>query len=89
MPYAHFDCNITDPPPPPATPYCLPNDNDTTYCPHNQSSCYFHYTTGHTNSSAAAKCAALNGYLVSYGSGAEQLQIENFFRVSGTGCWGV
>jgi hypothetical protein len=59
----------------------LPNDNDTTYCPQNQTSCYFQYSTGHTNSSAYAKCAAVNGYLVSYGSGEEQLQIENFFRV--------
>ena len=64
-------------------PTGLPNDNDTIYCPQNQTSCYFLYPTALNNASATAKCQAAGGggYLASWGSAEEQLQIESFFKV--------
>jgi hypothetical protein len=80
-PQSLYACNNMDPPPAPDTPSCVPSDNDTTYCPLNQTSCYFYHQTSMTNASAMAKCTALGGYLVSYGDASEQLQVENYFSV--------
>jgi hypothetical protein len=40
------------------------------------------YRTPTTNATAVAKCAALNGYIVSYNNAEEQLQVETFFQVN-------
>ena len=56
----------------------LPNDNDTLYCPVNQTSCYFYYSDSITNASASSRCQALGGYLVSWNDAAEQLQVERW-----------
>jgi hypothetical protein len=58
----------------------LPNDNDTVYCPVNQSSCYISFDS-FTYPQAKAKCAAAKGYVVSWDEAEEQLQIENYYRV--------
>jgi hypothetical protein len=80
-PQSLYACTNLDPPPAPDTPSCVPSDNDTIYCPLNQTSCYVYHQTSMTNASATTKCAALGGYLVSYGDAAEQLQVENYFAV--------
>ncbi len=59
----------------------LPNDNDTIYCPHNQSSCYWQQGGSYTYQQAKDRCASLGGFVASWSDGAEQLQIENYFRV--------
>ncbi len=71
-----------------------PNDNDTVYCPANQTSCYFYYSQSLSNASATTKCTAMGGYLISYGNMAEQQLVEGYFLVSGavaalsaTACW--
>ncbi len=58
-----------------------PNDNDTLYCPANQTSCYFYYSESLSNVSATAKCTAMGGYLISYNSMAEQQLVEGYFLV--------
>jgi hypothetical protein len=61
-----------------------PVDNDTVYCPLNQTSCYFYYSTSLSIASATTKCTAMGGYLVSYGNMAENRLIEGYFLVGGT-----
>ena len=53
----------------------LPNQNDTTYCPYNQSSCYVWVSAGTTFDAVASKCSAAGGYLASYSTASEQLQV--------------
>jgi hypothetical protein len=66
----------------------LPNDNDTIYCPHNQSSCYWQQGGSYTYQQAKDRCASLSGYVVSWNDASEQLQIENYFRVGAlAGAW--
>jgi hypothetical protein len=59
----------------------LPNDNDTVYCPHNQTTCYWQQGGSYTYQQAKDRCASLSGYIVSWNDASEQLQIENYFRV--------
>ena len=56
-------------------PAGLPTQNDTTYCPYNQSSCYVWVSAGTSFDAVASKCTAAGGYLVSYGNASEQLQV--------------
>jgi hypothetical protein len=44
---------------------------------------YFWVSAGTNFSMVSAKCQAYGGYLASYNSAAEQLQVENFFEVRG------
>lgn len=81
-PQALFGCNISEAPPSPDTPFCLPNDNDTLYCPVNQTSCYFYISDNLNLAAARTKCSSLKGYIVSWDEGPEQLQIESW--VAGT-----
>ncbi len=62
-------------------PTGLPNDNDTVYCPVNQSTCYWQQPSSYTYQQSQARCASLGGYIASWSDPAEQLQIENYFRV--------
>jgi hypothetical protein len=59
----------------------LPNDNDTIYCPGNETSCYFWFPQTLNNASASAKCEGIGGYLASWNTAAEQLLVEGYFRV--------
>jgi hypothetical protein len=59
----------------------LPNDNDTIYCPWNETSCYFWFPQTLNNASATAKCAGIGGYLASWNNAAEQLLVEGYFKV--------
>jgi hypothetical protein len=52
-----------------------PQNNDVTYCPANSTSCYFYKSTTSTNAAAATYCQSLGGYLVSWNSESEQLQV--------------
>jgi hypothetical protein len=65
----------------PLHPAGLPNDNDTVYCPVNQTTCYWQQTGSFTYQQAQTRCASLGGYVTSWNEGPEQLQIENYFRV--------
>ena len=56
-------------------------------CPSNLTSCYYVSSTDIQYTAANTACKALGsgtGGLVSYGSAAEQLQVENYFRGQGT-----
>jgi hypothetical protein len=43
-----------------------PTQNDTTFCPLNQTSCYFWQTAGASFDDVSARCSARGGTLVSY-----------------------
>ena len=72
---------INDPPEPPASPYCLPSQNDTTFCPVSGTSCYMYMVSGNY-AGVSSKCKQLGGYIVSYSDAAEQLMVEKYFDVS-------
>jgi hypothetical protein len=77
-----YPCLVfNDPPEPPASPYCLPSRNDTTFCPVSGDSCYMYMVSG-TYSVVASQCSQMNGNLVSYTDAAEQLMVEKYFDVS-------
>ncbi len=50
----------------------LPTQNDTTFCPLNQTSCYLWQTAGSSFSDVSSVCLARGGYLVSYAGGWQQ-----------------
>lgn len=60
----------------------LPTPNDKTFCPINGTSCYF-WHAGAAWSTAQSSCIDRGGYLVSYQSFAEQLQVETYFNRTG------
>jgi hypothetical protein len=58
----------------------LPTPNDQTFCPVKGTSCYFWHTSRTTWSNARSSCINRGGYLVSYQTFAEQLQVETYFN---------
>ena len=54
----------------------LPAPDDYTYCPINGTSCYFFSKGALAYGSANSACTARGGYLASWGSGTEQLQVR-------------
>jgi hypothetical protein len=55
------------------------------YCPVNQSSCYWQQGGSYTYQQAKDRCASLKGHIISWNEAAEQLQIENYFKVGASG----
>jgi hypothetical protein len=58
----------------------LPTPNDQTFCPVKGTSCYFWDTSSTTWSNSQSSCINRGGYLVSYQTFAEQLQVETYFN---------
>jgi hypothetical protein len=62
----------------------VPANNDVTYCSPTTRTCYFlRKTRSLPWAGAKDACVKMGGNLVSYNSGAEQLEVEKYF--SGTG----